>query len=424
MEFKQLNSDKLPINISTDFNSIDYKNQLNLVFNTTQVLNNIEDYLGLLSKKVNQSPNTVKTLNLTLESYLYVLLTTSTISNSDSSKLSSFYSRKKKIDLDYFQSIDSVYLENLNYTNYRVWGGNFGSLGYYLYLAKSTLHYSHPSNLVRLSTLGLINDLNLPDYQSKLISLITSDRVESDYNLYSQSSSLLKELDFTKAINQLKFYESWLTELMIWYSSISNSPIINPHMKNTSAYKAFALLVEMSQSLARLGLYLDSFISLPYKFLHQEIDLLVLEGIQTVNTLRKLKQFEVTTDLTPEEILINKLFISGARNSSEFITAESYRLLSFNLVGGLNMWFTTLAAELINRAYILTYNQFSNSLLYPLEKSEDLINFMDRVYKLIFYAGYCLKKTNLNHLQIIGFNLRILSQLEDDTNIQEYDLLT
>lgn len=430
MEFKQLNLDQLPINPLEDTNSIEYKNQLNLAFNTTQALANIDDYLTSLNRKIQERPNTVKTLNLVLESYLYLLLTTTTVSNLDNTKLSSFYSRKKKVDSNYFQSLNSTYLENLNYTNYRVWGANFGSLGYYLYLMQSNRHFAHPSKLVRMSVEELVKglellDLSLADLSTKVLSLIRSDKLADDYNLYQTSNSLIRELELEKAINQLKFYEDWVQELLIWYSGISQVNIVNPYREDTLAYKAFSLLVEMSQALVRLGLYTDSFSNLPYKFLHQEIDLVVLEGIQAITTLRKQKQFEITTDLTNEEKLLSKLFINiKVNNTSEFITAESYRLLSVNLVGGLNMWLTTIAAELVNRAYILTFSQFSNSNLYPLENNEGLINLMNRVYKLIFYAGYCLKKTNLNHLQLIGSNLRILSQLDEDNELVEFDLLT
>jgi hypothetical protein len=422
MEFKQLNLDQLPINPIEDPNSIDYKNQLNLAFNTTQALSNISNYLTTLNSSIKQRPNTVKTLNLVLESYLYLLLTTTTISNLDNSKLSFFYSRKKTIDLNYFQPIDSTYLENLNYTNYKVWGSNYGSLGYYLYLFQSNLHFAHPSKLVRLSVEELVKRLELPDFSTKLLSFIRSDKLVDDYKLYQISSSLIRELDLVKVINQLTFYEEWIQQLLIWYSGVN---IVNPYKEDSSAYKAFSLLVEMSQSVVKLGLYLESFSNLPYKFLHQEIDLLILDAIQSIVNLRKQKQFEITTNLTEEEVLLNKLFTKiRVNNTAEFITAESYRILSINLVGGLNQWLVAIAAELINRAYILTYSQFIDSNLYPLANNEELISLIDRVYKLIFYAGYCLKKTNLNHLQLIGSNLRILSQLDEDNKLVEFDLLT
>jgi len=425
MEFKQLNLNQLPINPIEDSNSIEYKNQLNLAFNTTQALNNISDYLTTLNSNIQQRPNTVKTLNLVIESYLYILLTTTTISNLDNSKLSSFYSKKKTADPNYFQPINSTYLENLNYTNYKVWGTNYGSLGYYLYLFQSNLHFAHPSKLIRLSIEELVKKLELPDFSTKVLSFIRSNKLADDYNLYQMSSSLIRELDLVKAINQLTFYEEWIQELLVWYSGVSQVNIINPYKENTSAYKSFSLLVEMSQSVVRLGLFLESFNNLPYKFLHQEIDLLVLDSIQAIVNLRKQKQFEITTNITQEENLLNKLFTKiRVNNTSEFITAESYRLLSINLVGGLNQWLVAIAAELVNRAYILTYSQFADSNLYPLDNNEELINLMDRVYKLIFYAGYCLKKTNLNHLQLIGSNLRILSQLDEDNKLVEFDLLT
>ena len=194
MEFKNLNLDQLPISPIEDVNSIQYKNELNLSFNSIQVLNNINDYLTTLNITIQQKENTVKGLNLVLESYLYILLTTTTISNLDNSQLSSFYSRKKLIDSNYFEAINYKYIENLNYTNYKVWGSNFGSLGYYLYLIQNNLHFAHPSKLIRLSIEELIKRLELPNINNKILNIIKSDKLVDDYNLYQMSSSLIKEL--------------------------------------------------------------------------------------------------------------------------------------------------------------------------------------------------------------------------------------
>ena len=151
MAFRQLNLDSLPIDSLVDVNSIDYKYQLNLAFNSAQVLYNIDNRLSELSKNIDLEPNTVATLNTTLETYLYLLLTTTTISNLDNSKLTSYFCKKKKIDSNYFQAVNSDYLEKLQFTNYKVWGSNCGTLGYYLYLSESSLHYASPSQLVRLA---------------------------------------------------------------------------------------------------------------------------------------------------------------------------------------------------------------------------------------------------------------------------------
>ena len=425
MAFKQLNLDTLPVNPLIDINDAEYKSQLNLAFNTSQSLNNIAEYTTALNNKLQQEPNTVKTLNYTLESYLYLLLSTSTISNLDNTQLSSYFSKKKLVDPDYYQFIESDYLNTLEFTNYKVWGTNFGSLGYYLYTSKANLHFSHPSNLVRLSVEELVKELRLPDYSTKILQTIRSKSIKDDYALYLASTSFIKELDLLAVITQLDFYSTWVPEILTWYSGLLETDIVNPYKLDTSVYNAFNLLVEMSQALVKLGLYADSFTNLTYKFLHQDLSSITLEGIQSVNLLRRQKEFEVTTDLTEEERLISKLFLSiKSNNLVDLISQESYKLLSLNLPGGLNLWLTAIAAELVNRAYILTYGStYKDNFIYPVDSNEELVNLLDRVYKLLFYAGYCLKKTNLNHLQLIGFNLRLFSQLEEDTSLQEYNLL-
>lgn len=424
MAFRQLNLDSLPINSLIDIDSVDYKYQLNLTFNSTQALYNIDTSLSKLSKTIDLEPNTVATLNTTLETYLYLLLTTSTISNLDNSKLTSYFSKKKKIDSSYFQTINSEYLEKLQFTNYKVWGSNYGTLGYYLYLSQSSLHYASPSQLVRLAFVELIKGLELEAFSNNLLTLLNSDKEVDDYKIYESSFNLLKELDLIKVINQLTFYEEWIKKVIAWYSSSR----VNDYTKDSSAYKSFNFLLNIVRDITKQGLYLKSFNNLSYKFVHQDMDLLILDSIQFIINQRRLQEFEITTDVTQEEKLVKELFTQlKVKDTISLVTEKSYSWLSTNLSGGINLWLNALAAELINRAYILTHSTntiYSNQSIYVIEEKEDYLKFLNRVNKLLFYAGYCLKKTNLNHLQLLGSNLRTLSSLDKSTNLEEYDLLT
>lgn len=424
MAFRQLNLDSLPIDSLVDIDSVDYKYQLNLALNSTQALYNIDNTLSKLSKTIDLEPNTVETLNTTLETYLYLLLTTSTISNLDNSKLTSYFCKKKKIDSSYFQTINSDYLEKLQFTNYKVWGSNYGTLGYYLYLNQSSLHYASPSQLVRLAFVELIKRLELEAFSNNLLTLLNSDKEVDDYKIYESSFNLLKELDLIKVVNQLTFYEQWVKKVIVWYSSSR----VNSYTKDGSAYKSFNFLLNIVREITKQGLYLKSFSNLPYKFIHQDIDLLVLDSIQFIITQRRLQEFEITTDVTQEEKLVKELFTQlKVKDTISLVTEKSYSWLSVNLSGGINLWLTALAAELVNRAYILTHytkTSYTKQSIYIVEKEEGYLKFLSRVNKLLFYAGYCLKKTNLNHLQLLGSNLRTLSGLEESTNLEEYDLLT
>ena len=426
MDFKQLTLNNLSIDPSLDVNSLQYKAQLNLAINTSQCLCVIDNHIRNLSNQIKEQSNTVQTLNLVLETYLYILLSTSSIHNVDNTKLSSFFIKKKKIDPSYFKAANQSYLENLEFNNYKVWGNEFGTLGYYLYLTQSDLHFAHPSHLVRLSVEALIKNLNLPNYSSYLLNLICSDNIDNDYELYNQSINLIKELNLDNAFNYLLFYESWIKEVLDWYSDLLvKNDFTNPYKSDSSSFMSFNFLLEISQTIIKLGLFGDCFNNLSYKFIHQEITIEILEVIQAINNLIKTKKFTVDSTYYIEDKLINNLFSNIEISNTEFITASSYDLLSINLIGGFNLWYIALAAELINRAYILTHNSsYKNNSVYLLEKDIDFRLFIERVYKLIFYAGHCLKKTNLNHLQMIGCNLRTLSQLDDNFNLQEYNLLT
>jgi hypothetical protein len=286
------------------------------------------------------------------------------------------------------------------------------------------LHYASPSQLVRLAFVELIKGLELEAFSNNLLTLLNSDKEVDDYKIYESSFNLLKELDLIKVINQLTFYEQWVKKVIAWYSFSR----VNDYTKDSSAYKSFNFLLNIVRDITKQGLYLKSFSNLSYKFVHQDMDLLILDSIQFIINQRRLQEFEITTDVTQEEKLVKELFTQlKVKDTISLVTEKSYSWLSVNLSGGINLWLNALAAELINRAYILTHSTktiYSNQSIYIVEKKEDYLNFLSRINKLLFYAGYCLKKTNLNHLQLLGSNLRTLSCLDEFTNLEEYDLLT
>ena len=89
---------------------------------------------------------------------------------------------------------------------------------------------------------------------------------------------------------------------------------------------------------------MESFSNLPYKFVHQDIDLLVLDIIQFIIIQRKQQEFKVTTDITQEERLVSELFKQlKVKNTVSLVTEKSYSWLSVNLSGGIKNKFNNKA---------------------------------------------------------------------------------
>lgn len=433
MEYQQLVNNSNPIDIGsiTDTTSLDYKNQLNLALTINQADSQIATQLSLLADNVTNQPTTFLSLNRTIESYLYILLTISTTTTLDNTQSSSYYGKRKEIDPNIYESVDSTYLQDLTFTNYKPWLAKPGSIGYYLALSQSNLHYANPSTLIRNSVNTALNNLPSDNYSSTLLGIINSNLIEDDLNLYNASYTIFTELNLLKTNNLLTFLEGWIPNLLNWYMSNSNSinGIVNTYTKGSTAYTAFNLLTNISQQVLQLGLFNEVVTNLQYNFYHQALDIPIIDSINTIINLRKLNDFSITNAvLTTEETLCQQLFNGiSILTSSTLLTDESYNLLlNFPYKGGLNFWLTLISSELLNRAYILSHPSVSpyySNLVTPITNDQDYISVVGRIFQLIFYSGYCLKKCNLDSLNILGANLRVLSQLDNDTSLQEYNLL-
>lgn len=431
MEYQQLVYNSSPINVSsiTDTSSLDYKNQLNLALTINQAESQIADQITLLQSKVILQPNTFRALNLTIESYLYILLTISTTTTLDNTQSSSYYGRRRLVDPNIYEAVDSTYLQDLTFTNYKPWCSKPGSLGYYLPLSQSNLHYANPSTLIRNSVTTAINSLPSASFTNSILNLIASDDTATDIGLYNISFSIFNELALLKTAGVLTFLETWIPSLLNWYYPVATNNTGNPYSKGTTSYTAYNFLIGIGQQVLQLGLFNGIAANLQYNFYHQSIDLIVLDSITTIINYRKLNDFSITdATLTTEETLCNQLFQGiSILTTSTLCTDESYNLLlNFPYKGGVNFWLVLVASELLNRAYILSHpsiTPYSTNTIYPITNDPSYLSLLTRVYQLIFYSGYCLKKTNLDSLNILGSNLRTLSQLDTDTYLQEFNLL-
>ena len=129
-------------------------------------------------------------------------------------------------------------------------------------------------------------------------------------------------------------------------------------------------------------------------------------------------EIDTEVELSEEEMLVDEFH----KTISILDTASSYRessnliLHSFSPPGGYSLLQLTLACNLINRAYILTFKERNNNTLI---QNTDLYR---RVIRLLGFASILLIKTNKKHIQSIGINL-LKSFNINLTNIQPNNLL-
>lgn len=414
---KYINLDSIPISArhyETPGNSnpnteLNYREELNLGLNIVHTEASVSKRQKALSQYYQTSRNqlTLKDLKLVLESNLYLLTYASTISSLDNSKLSSHYSKWKAEGN--IQPINEAFLRELLYTETKTWGGKRGSLAYCLHLKRSIDHYSHISDIV--------NNCLEEQFKDKVSikSLLLADSTESDFKLYEYSyTSLLEFPDFKVHVEGLQFIQSWIPKVVRWY--------LDAPKEDTDDYKYLA-----SYAIASLQHNQDytSYNNLVYRFSHQQLSLTCLDLYEEMLGKRVNINFSVS-DLSPSSI---KNLLQELVDTIPIYQKYSYRVLATDLInnyfplGGLNTCLTSIAAGLLNKAYILCNAPYQAYSLYEDANPQDFKELLGRVFRLIYLSGYCLKKGSLDHLNIMGVNLTKLSGLQDKTTNRIYEVL-
>jgi hypothetical protein len=103
-----------------------------------------------------------------------------------------------------------------------------------------------------------------------------------------------------------------------------------------------------------------------------------------------------TTELLVIELMDN---ISKFRDSYEYMKGSNIILETFAPPGGYALFLVALAAQLINRAYIISYKNINST------ENVFLTDAYKRVHRLLGYAGILLIKTSLPHAQLMGMNI-------------------
>lgn len=413
------------------------KSCLNLSFisaNAVDRLNNINRYnLKDLSKDALSFPS-YKVLNFFLENQLIYLLTCSTITNYNNTQLSSHYERRK-ISIQNNKRLPSPnYCEDLMFSNNKTWGTMYGSLGYYIHLREDYEDYLTPSQLTLINSQKLIDDLkaeldlriafdNNPTYR-ELYNYYNSFNLEDsnqDIDIYLKIREIANVKVIRQSYEQLKFYQIWLPALINWYLKDYEEKGFLKEPTDIRPCLAFNLLKKVVQECISYSITADSIVDLPYQFMHQEIPPVFYGLFQSLSRIRKETSYNLQTgtNKTIEEKFADQFLTYIDINIEDNLIRNSSNILLQYLFppGGLNMLLVTVAANLINRAYILTHsNNLANSdeelEIHPLE-------FRARINRLIFLAGNSLLKSSLTNLVMFGTYMIKVSGIDVEVNRKE-----
>jgi hypothetical protein len=381
--------------------NLSYSKYLNLCY---QVIDTKERLIGMqkhISTNIELVPTNLLKLHLLIESSLYNLLSINFLTPPDSSYINPAYSSYLLRGGTKLMP-PKEYLDVLGMGYTRTWGTDYGSLLYAIHMTEEYEGYLSPSQLEDMCSKYFLNstDLNISRTLSELLDLKYVDEIEVDDLIYKLSVSLIERHPSLITIyNQLNSLSTYITKLIPWYlESLDDSP--------QAAY-----LKELSCLFLTNGIDESNSKDIGYMFLHQ---LLPLTWYDLYPLLLQLRNKAPESNDSLEGNLVRELKEILPPNQNTNILTSISLILTRDLCqpGGLNLYYLLISSALLNRAYILTSPARQELVLSP-----DVIGSVDRkakqeltrrVYKLVYLAGYVLKKASMPHIRIVGGNLILL----------------
>lgn len=421
LELLPLDEENLIVNDNPESN-LKSKACLNLGF---VGLNTISRFINILKINKLSAPNNNTFLDLTyiLEGVLINTLTINSISNPSNTELTAHY-KKRYLNINSNKILPSFsYCQNLTFTGFKPWGGFYGTLNYYNNLLEDYEEYQTPSQIINLATQQLFKysasvsynaflnkgDINyqlLSNFYTEAQNLLNNDSIESDKNIYNLSINILLTCPLIKEIyNELTFYQQWLPKIYEWYTKLNRRNIILQIVDNpaTNEERANNTLLRIINILNEEGFITSDNLSMNATFIRQAhtpnlsrvINKISLERIN-VTYVKLDNNVKTEGELFVIEFIDN---ISKFRQEYDFNKACNIIQETFAPPGGYALFLVTLASTLLNRAYILSYQNINNN-------SELLVdNTYKRIVKLIGYACILLIKSNLPHAELISINI-------------------
>lgn len=439
LEILPLDEDNLVLSEDTEGN-VRSKACLNLSFCISNSLSKLARIIRIAENGVNPQDNSFVDVSYILEVFLASILNVNTISDPAQVDIYEHY-RRRQTQVSASKILPSFkYCQDITYAGFKVWGTHYGTLGYYNFLNEDYEEYLSPSELVYYSTLRLIAlsretaytsllSLNSPDYRllvdlyTTYESLIQSNNPDADIDIYNIQKEVITGIPvLADMIASLRFYQDWVPDVFEWYiEQVSNGVNVTLIGKpSTNQERARNTLIRVVQSLLTQGLDEFAFTNLYQSYIRQNIHANLYEALDQITTIRKQSTYlEVNTATqSVEEDLVQRFHggISLIATNLNFRTGSNLILSAFCPPGGYTLLQVSIAATLINRAYILAYRASTT------REEVQGTNTYKRIIKLLGLAGLTLIKTNKPHLQATGVNLMKTFNI-NLTNIQPNNLL-
>lgn len=417
LEFLPLDEKNLIINDNPESN-LQSKTCLYLGFNA---VNSIERLLNINNINNNSTNEELSYLNLSyyLESFLVTLLNTNTISNITNTELSPHYLKRQKNISSNRILPNFSYCQNLTFTKFKTWAGLYGTLSYFINLREEYEEYYTPSQITYYAckslfqyskevvynsslTKNLNNDLLVNFYETADF-LLDQSNLESDKQIYNLSINVILSHPLLRQIySELNFYEKWIPKIIQWEQTL-NSPLFIIENPDTNIQKGINTLLQCLNLLREEGFEVSNIKNLSSSFIHQTYTPNISRIIQGLSTIRNQSTYIKldTKDLQVTDVLAIEFLesVSKFRQPYDFNNACNLIQECVCPPAGYSLLLLSLSATLINRAYILSYEninnleEFTGSPIYS------------RIAKLIGLAGILLLKTNNRSIQITGENL-------------------
>jgi hypothetical protein len=421
LEALPLDEDNLIINDSPESN-LQAKACLNLGFNALNSNIRFSNILDINNKILElEAPNFLN-LSHGLESLLITSLNLNSISNIVFSQVSPHYI-KRQANISRNKILPSFgYCQNLTFTKFKIWGGLYGTLSYYNYLLEEYNEYATPSQItydsaksllqyskqvVFTSSISEVNNNNLLlTFYEQALNLLDDPSLEADKQIYDLSKNIILIHPLTRSLfNELNFYESWLKRVFQWKDTYYNST--QTESLDSNKQRAIECLLSCVQITQQYGLNNDLINNLSADFIHQSYSSNIKDLISDLATERNqctyIKIDSVKTE-DPAELLVIEFLdnISKFRNNYDFNNTCNLIQEFYCPPGGYSLLLITLATCLINRAYIISYNNINNTQG-DIYISDDY----KRIVKLIGLAAILLIKTSNPTASIVGENLLV-----------------
>lgn len=421
LEFLPLDEENLVVNDDPESN-LKSKACLNLGFiglNTVSRLRKISN----INKTSQQGSTTFLDLTYALENTLANILTLDCISNPQHTAITEHYKRRN-ISISANKILPSFgYCQNLTFTGFKTWGGLYGTVSYYINLLEDYEEYYTPSEISYYATRSLLDYsktvsynayVNKADIDYLLMSefydvakrVMDEDTFEADKKIYNLSKNIILSSPLVKEIHaELRFLSDWIPKLFQWYKEQTALNINLQIMEapSTNEQKAINTLLRIFNSIYENGFNQSFGVNIAAKFIKQTVPSNLYDLLQAIGEFRANTSY-VIQDITPTsstELLVVELMenISKFRASYDYLKGSNIILETFAPPGGYALFLVALAAQLINRAYIISYKNTRNT------ENIFLTDAYKRVNKLLGYAGILLIKTSLPHAQLLGVNI-------------------